>query len=139
MMMEAGQILVNKGIAGDCVVRSIAIATQIDYQGVYNVLFQYMKEDNSKKRKRKEKSVSPRNGIKTATIRRYLADLGWKWIPLMKIGSGCTVHMKAEELPKGRIIVSLSKHISCVIDGIIHDTYDCSRDETRCVYGYWKI
>lgn len=38
----------------------------------------------------------------------------------------------------GRIIVRLSRHISAVIDGVIHDTYDPSRDGTRCVYGYWK-
>jgi len=24
-----------------------------------------------------------------------------------------------------------------VIDGVLHDTHDCSRDGTRCVYGYW--
>jgi hypothetical protein len=25
-----------------------------------------------------------------------------------------------------------------VIDGVIHDTHDCSRGGTRCVYGYWR-
>jgi len=25
-----------------------------------------------------------------------------------------------------------------VIDGVINDTYDCSREGTRCVYGYWE-
>ena len=24
-------------------------------------------------------------------------------------------------------------------DGVVHDTYDPSRDGTRCVYGYWRI
>ena len=37
----------------------------------------------------------------------------------------------------GRIIVRLSKHYTCLIDGIIHDTHDPSRNGTRCVYGYW--
>ena len=55
----------------------------------------------------------------------------------MTMGSGCTVHMKKDELPDGDLIVSLSRHITCVKDGTIYDTYDPSRDGTRCVYGYW--
>jgi len=57
----------------------------------------------------------------------------------MKIGSGCTVHLKKDELPKGRVIASLSKHLVAVIDGIIYDTYDCSQNGTRCVYGYYVL
>ncbi len=56
----------------------------------------------------------------------------------MAIGSGCTVHLRIGELPAGRLVVSLSKHMTAVIDGVIHDTYDPSRGGTRCVYGYWR-
>jgi hypothetical protein len=31
-----------------------------------------------------------------------------------------------------------SRHLVAVIDGVIHDTHDCSRDGTRCVYGYFQ-
>ena len=31
----------------------------------------------------------------------------------------------------------LSRHMCAVIDGVIHDTYDPSRDGTRAVYGYY--
>lgn len=31
-----------------------------------------------------------------------------------------------------------SKHLTCVKDRVLYDTYDCSRDGTRCVYGYWS-
>ena len=51
----------------------------------------------------------------------------------------CTVHLRADELPAGRIIASLSRHVVAVIDGVIHDIYDPSRDGTRCVYGYWTV
>ena len=34
--------------------------------------------------------------------------------------------------------MSVSKHITAVVDGVIHDTFDPSRDGTRCVYGYWQ-
>lgn len=56
----------------------------------------------------------------------------------MGIGTGCTVHLRDGELPRGRLIVAVSKHIVAVVDGVIHDTHDPSRDETRCVYGYWQ-
>jgi hypothetical protein len=72
------------------------------------------------------------------TIRRVLESLGWTWTPTMAIGSGCIVHLRDGELPRGRLIVSVSKHIVAVIDGVIHDTHDPSRDGTRCVYGYWR-
>jgi hypothetical protein len=56
----------------------------------------------------------------------------------MKIGSGCRVHLRERELPSGRLIVSVSRHMVAVIDGVIHDTHDPSRGGTRCVYGYWR-
>jgi len=55
----------------------------------------------------------------------------------MSIGSGTKVHLRAEDLPTGRIVVQASKHVVAVIDGVMHDTHDPSRDGTRCVYGYW--
>jgi hypothetical protein len=55
----------------------------------------------------------------------------------MRVGSGCRVHLRADELPPGRLIVRVSKHVAAVIDGVIHDTFDCSRGGTRCVYGYF--
>jgi hypothetical protein len=64
-------------------------------------------------------------------------SIGWKWVPCMTIGSGCKVHLKASELPNGRIICRVSKHLTCVINGVLYDTWDCSKNETKCVYGYW--
>ena len=71
------------------------------------------------------------------TAEKYLESLGWKWHSCMSIGSGCTTHLRESELPSGRIICRLTRHFTCVIDGVINDTYDCSREETRCVYGYY--
>jgi hypothetical protein len=74
-----------------------------------------------------------------STTRKIMRDLGFEWTPTMRIGSGCTVHVAQGELPGGRIIVQLSGHISAVIGGVVHDTYDPGRDGTRCVYGYWLL
>ena len=51
---------------------------------------------------------------------------------------GCRYkYLRPDELPKGRIIVRVSKHLDAVVDGVLHDTFDCSRGGTRCVYGYY--
>lgn len=124
-----------KGNAGDCVVRSIAIATGKSYQEVYDGINALAK--NERKGKRKRGKSSARTGVYKNTTRKYLFSLGWKYVPTMKIGTGCKVHLCKAELPAGRLIVQVSKHMTAVIDGVIHDTYDPSRGGSRCVYGYF--
>ena len=125
-----------RGYAGDCAVRAVAIATGKPYQEVYDAINLLAKTERTGKRKRGKSSA--RNGVYKQTFNRYMKSIGWKWTPTMTIGSGCRVHLKESELPKGRIIVRLSKHWSAVIDGVVHDTHDPSRGGTRCVYGYWQ-
>ena len=109
---------------GDCVMRAISIATERSYDLVFNELMDLAKE----------KQNLPNN---KKVYMPYLNALGWKWQPTMGIGTGCKVHLKASELPKGRIICRCSHHLVAVVDGVIQDTYNPSRDETRCVYGYF--
>ena len=132
-----------KGRTGDCVVRSIAIATGISYQKVYQDLYDANEKFRIKSRSKLAKNLikkndSPRTGTHRAVLKKYLKQLGWKWTPTMFIGQGCKVHLKKEELPNDTLIVSCSKHITVVINGVLNDTYDCSRNGTRCVYGYWS-
>lgn len=126
-----------KGQAGDCVTRAIAIATGKPYQEVYDALNGLAV--NERKGKRKRGKSSARNGVYRSTFAKYLLSLGWQWHPTMAIGQGCKVHLKADELPQGNLIVSVSRHMVAVINGVIHDTHDPSRDGTRCVYGYWSV
>ena len=131
-----------KGQAGDCVVRSIAIVTGLPYQKVYDDLFKANEEfRNTSKtklaRSLKQKNDSPRSGTHRVVLKKYLAQLNFRWTPTMFVGQGCKVHLKKEELPSGILLVSCSKHITVVKDGFLHDTHDCSRNGTRCVYGYW--
>jgi hypothetical protein len=120
---------------GDCACRAIAIATGTPYQTVYDALNGLGQRERVTKRRRHKSGA--RTGVHKATFRKFLTDLGWTWVPTMFIGGGCKVHLRADELPSGRLIVSLSKHLTTVIDGVVHDTYDGSRDGTRCVYGYF--
>ena len=122
----------------DCVTRAIANATGMDYLEVYNGINDEAKKEHNSKRKRTRSSA--RNGVYTATAKRFIEGvLGWIWVPCMGIGTGCQVHLKQGELPeKGNYILNLSGHFSCWKDNELYDTYDCSRNGTRCVYGYWR-
>lgn len=120
---------------GDCVVRAICNATGKDYKEVYDAINLLSKSE--KITKRNTSKSSSRNGVGKNTYTKYLKSIGWKWHACMSIGSGCTTHLSSDELPKGTLIVRLSKHLTCVKDGVLYDTYDCSRDESRCVYGYY--
>lgn len=122
-------------VVGDCVCRAIANGTGMDYKEVYDLINSYAKREHLSKRK-KHKSYA-RNGVYKDTIYRLLTDLGWKWIPTMTIGSGCQVHLNEKELPNGTLIICVSKHLTCVRDKKLYDTYDCSREGNRCVYGYY--
>lgn len=110
---------------GDCVVRSIAIAAQRDYKEVYDEAAKLL-------------GYTPRNGIKHKDTRQLVSHFGGSWVSKMSIGQGCTTHLRRDEIPmQGRIICSVTGHLTAVIDGVINDTYDPSRDGNRCVYGYY--
>lgn len=155
-----------KGFAGDCVARSIAIASGKPYQEIYDRLAKGQSTQRRSKRTSKQPK-SARNGIyvKRKWFKDYMAELGFEWVPTMKIGSGCTTHLTDGELPGGRLVVAVSKHLTAVIDGVVYDTHDPQREahcvrpndgaalkagewinpgnnlickiSRRCVYGYW--
>jgi len=129
-----------QGTTGDCVARAIAIVTGNPYQEVYDTLA------SGNATQRKSKHHKAKDGIKTASrgistnrkwFQDYMESIGFEWTPTMLIGQGCKVHLKADELPKGKLVVAVSKHYTAVIDGVVNDIYDPSRQGTRCVYGYY--
>lgn len=134
-----------KGSAGDCAVRSVAIAAEMPYREAYELIRSELASMTV--RQRRGRSTSPRDGVPTKTMRRLMPTIGLVWTPTMLIGSGCTVHLVADELPAGRLIVALSKHYCAVVDGVIRDTYDPNdrkagywpaSEGPRCVYGYFS-
>lgn len=153
-----------KGETSDCVCRAIAIATGKPYTDVYADLNALGALERKGKRRRGMSSA--RTGVYKPTYRRYLESLGWSFVPTMGIGTGCRVHLTDGELPMGRLIVAVSKHLTAVIDGVIHDTHDPQREthnsrfndgtplrhgewvnpgnglvcsiSRRCVYGYFE-
>lgn len=150
-----------KGSTRDCVVRAIAIAGQEPYQQVYDAINAIAATERHLATR---KGSSARTGVMKNTTRRAMNSMGWNWTPTMQVGSGCKVHLADGELPMGRLVVSVSRHLVAVIDGVIHDTSDpqraahvCEPDKgqalkpgewrnpngvwhisRRCVYGYWS-
>ena len=124
-----------KGVS-DCVCRAIAIGNDMDYKEVYDLINEYAKKEHTGKRKKRISSA--RNGVYKNTTKKILESLGWTWVATMEIGKGCQVHLRANDIPMNEtIIVSVSKHLTCIKNGIINDTHDCSREGNRCVYGYF--
>lgn len=120
---------------GDCVCRAICNATGEDYKKIYDMINQQAKSERKGRRKRGISNA--RSGVYKENYSKILAELGWEWHPTMTIGSGCHTHLSENDLPNGVLIVKVSKHLTCVKDGVLYDTYDCSREGTRCVYGYF--
>lgn len=125
---DGGRSRYMKSVTGrDCVVRSVAIATGADYIEVHKVVKEMTNE-------------RPSLGIHKKHVRKILERFGGVWTPKMKIGSGCTTHLREGEIPpKGRFVCSCSGHLTAVIDNVIMDIEDPSRGGTRCVYGYWEF
>jgi hypothetical protein len=127
--------------ASDCVARSVAIATQRPYIEVFIELARI----NAAMRRTKGRTTAglstANHGIYTTSqlFKRYMAKQGFEWTPTMSIGSGCKVHLAEGELPKGRLVVAVSKHYTAVIDGVVWDTHDPCRGGMRCVYGIWRL
>jgi len=117
--------------SGDCVIRAVAIASKIPYKQVYND-FKIMTANRL--------GYTPEDGILTykKAFKQYMVDIGFTWNITCRIGSRERTHMNPKELPKGRLVLSLSKHYTCVIDHVIHDTYDPSNGGKRMVYGFWS-
>ena len=112
------------------------------YQKVYDDLFKDNQEFRNTSRAKlarglKQRNDCPRSVTHKVVSNKYLEKLGWKWTPTMFAGRGCEVHLKKEEFTMGALILSCLEHLFVVIDGILNDIFDCSRNGTRCVYGYW--
>ncbi len=112
------------GLAGDCVTRSIAIATGAAYREVYEKLGSATEK-------------SPRNGVHVEIAAQYLAEREWLRHP------GAWNEFNVDLLPAGIVIVHLSKqggreqHFTTVIDRVIHDTWNPADDDGYHLISSW--
>lgn len=94
-----------KGAARDCVCRAVTIASDLEYSCVYADLAA------GNGQQRAGSPATARLGINTqrAWFKAYMRSLGFVWTPTVQIGAGCKVHLRADELPSGRLVVKVSR------------------------------
>mmetsp|Transcript_18138 Transcript_18138/g.42391 ORF Transcript_18138/g.42391 Transcript_18138/m.42391 type:complete len:359 (-) Transcript_18138:113-1189(-) len=140
------------GFAGDCFTRAVAIAAQRPYQEVYdfvNMVAKDLKAGHttcSKQKRAVQKGQANRRwtlgdahrGVRNPLFHEVMRLMGWVWTPTMHYGGGCKVHLRPGELPPGRLICRVTKHLTAVVDGVIYDSHDPCRHGNRCVYGYFS-
>jgi hypothetical protein len=133
----------RKDRTGDCVTRAIAIATGKPYLEVHTALtaatVRHVYSDESKfgKWQRRHGGVctyDADHGCPNGAYGPYLESLGWKFTST----KDQKVRLRADELPLGRLVVEIRRHLVAVIDGVIHDTYDSGGAGRVRVKGYWR-
>lgn len=114
-------------LVGDCVKRAIALAADMPYQDVKIALNRYKKITGAKKFNSKENDIPfILNELKADKL-SFPAKAGE---PRMNGERFCKAY------PKGNYILKMAGHLSCCIDGIIYDTWNCSQ---KCVYTAFKV
>jgi hypothetical protein len=73
------------------------------------------------------------HGRYDAVSSRYLKSIGWKYTRTKG-----RLFLRADQLPRGRLVVHVHQHFVAVIDGVIHDSYDSGGAGKRPVLGYWS-
>jgi hypothetical protein len=133
----------RKDAVGDCVVRAISIATGKPYSEVHAAItvrivrHRYSGSvdnawDKYARRRGGVRAFDPDHGCNDKVFGPYIESLGWNHVTPKD-----RVHLRADELPRGRLIVSISRHLVAVIDHVIHDTHDCGRAGRVRVQSYW--
>jgi len=128
-----------QGKTGDCGARAVSIATGKPYAEAFEALqaahAKYVKrhprsalaEQDSRRR-----TEPIENGCSTAVMHSYMRSIGWQYTEPERL------FLRADMLPKGRLVVLINQHFVAVIDGAIHDTYDSGGAGKRPVEGYWS-
>lgn len=102
----------------DCTVRAISLATERSWEDTYKLLAEYGCE----------------KGITFSEvdfINDFLADRYKRYcLPPQAKTVRDFLDMKLE----GRWLITMNGHITCVIDGILYDTFDCSDRYIWCIY-----
>lgn len=117
-----------KGLfVGDCVKRAITKATGMDYQEVQRELNRYKKVTGAKSY---NSDYNPHKYVENVLKGVKMSFPAQKGKPRMNAQRFC------EQYSKGNYILNMAGHWSCVVDGVIYDTWDCS---DKCVYTAYKV
>ena len=102
----------------DCVIRAISLAEDKTWNETYDELSE----------------IAQRNGIILDDVEFVEPLLDSRYDRICY--NSKYVGEFAEEHPKGVFLITMKGHITCCIDGIIYDTFDC-RD--RVMWCVWRV
>lgn len=110
----------------DCVKRAFALASGKPYKEVSAEL-------NRLKKKTGAKYFNYKSNWKV-----YVKLQGWQKMsfPAVKGVPRMNGERFCERYPKGTYVLSMACHLTAVVDGVIYDTWNCSK---KCVYNAWKV
>lgn len=109
---------------GDCVVRAICNATGKQWHEVYEELcaigYDLCDMPNQKR-----------------VYEKYLDNIGWKKYPMPRKKDGRRYTLAEFADTNGHItsIVSVAKHLTALVDGELHDTWNCGH---KCVGNFYS-
>lgn len=117
-----------KGLSvGDCVKRAICKAANMDYMEVQRELNRYKKVTGAKAYNTDHNPHKYVENVLHGVKMSFPARAGKKRM---------TPEQFCKDYPKGNYILNMAGHWSCIVDGVIYDTWDCS---DKCVYTAYKI
>lgn len=112
---------------GDCVTRAISRASNIPYYLVYADIAEYCRRD--------ARRGSPASGVaaNTADFKLWMRDYGFDWFDAY-------AGFRIDDVPAiGRYVIPVHKHLTCVVEGRLYDTFDprtrTGKDVVR--RGFW--
>ena len=111
----------------DCVKRAIAGATGMDYMEVARQLNRVKKITHCD-------AFNERKNIKYYLLEvLHATELKF---PAVKGAYRMNGERFSQMFPSGRYVLNMAGHLSCCVNGIIYDTWDCS---DKCVYSAYRI
>lgn len=123
--METNDIrFIGHGVR-DCVARSLAIVTDRPYAEIWHALADINKSEG----RRHSANFGVYVGRKS--FWDYTAALGLIYVEVPP------VVLKNASLPSGKLILNIRAHSVAMIDGVLHDTYNCSPGGKVILKGYW--
>lgn len=113
--------------SGDCVLRTITIATGQPYSEVYKVAYA-----NGWRTRYKSFSRAAENKMIQDTLEHFGLKVERVNFPAVK----GQPRMTTKTLPEGKYVCSMARHLAYCEDNKVYDTWDCSH---KCVYWAFKI
>lgn len=111
----------------DCMIRSVSIATKEPYDKVHKIMYKLGWRANRNSSK----------GIWEHQVTETLKELGFKSNKISYTAERGKSRMTAKSMTEnGTYILRMAKHVACLENGVLKDTWDCSN---KCVYFAWEV